>query len=189
MKYLEYPSYTGINKTNLNPMTIILVAGSNPLTKWFENKINHYPYRPAFTHVLIHVEDGICVDVGLTTCIKGVDDVLKKSHFYLSVELTDLTQQQIDKGQAICYKKAGGAENKFKLYDVWGFLAFGLRKLGLKVKGSEKFDFCSDMVVDTFKSMGHPLFELMQGELTSPCDLYIKIKDYTNARIRHIEVD
>jgi hypothetical protein len=187
MNYLDYPEYQSIKKEDLNPMTIILEAGSNPLTKWFENSINKYPYKPAFTHALIHVENGLCCNVGLTTTIKPIDDIISKSHFYLGIELADLLPSQIEKGQALCYKAAGGETDKFKFYDVWGFLCFGLRKLGIKCKGSEKYDFCSDMVVDTFTSMGHPLFATMNGELTSPCDLYLKLKTYEFARIRKID--
>jgi hypothetical protein len=167
-------------------MAIILVAGSNPATKWFENSINKYPYKPPFTHALIHIESGICCDVGLTTTLKGINDIIKKSHYYLSVDIANLLPEQIQMGSEICYKAAGGASQKFKLYDFWGFIAFGLRRLGIKAKGSEKFPFCSDMVVDTFKLMKEPLFQTMDGELTSPCDLYLKLKTYEPARIRQI---
>lgn len=187
MNYLSYPVCQTIKKQDLNPMAIILVAGANQLTKWFENKVNKYPYKPPFTHALIHIENGSCVNVGMTTTIADINDIVKKSHYYLSIELVDLLPGQVDKGQALSYKKAGSAASKFKFYDVLGFVSFGLRKLGLKVKGSEKLDFCSDQVVDIFSSMGHPLFSTMSGELTSPCDLYMKLKDYSNARIRAIE--
>jgi hypothetical protein len=187
MIYLNYPEYKTIKKQDLNPMAIILVAGSNPLTKWFENSINKYPYKPPFTHALIHIENGACCDVGLTTTIKDINDIIKKSNYYLSIELVDLLPAQIEKGQALCYKKAGSPQSKFKPYDFFGFFAFGLRKLGIKVKSSENFDFCSDMVIDTFSSMGHPLFKTMIGELTSPCNLHLKLKLYESARIRIID--
>jgi hypothetical protein len=188
MKYILYPEYKKISMHNLKPMTIILEAGSNWFTKTFENKCNKYPYKPPFTHALIHIKNGDCVNVGFTTTIKKIQDVIKKSHYYLAIELMNLNLIQIEEGQSIAYNKAGSAKSKFKFYDVLGFLSFGLRKLGLKIKGSEKFDFCSDQVVDIFSQMSEPLFKTMKSELTSPCDLYIKLKDYQHAKIKQIEV-
>ena len=187
MKYLSYPEYKLISMYNLKPMTIILEAGANPLTKWFENSINKYPYKPPFTHALIHIKNGDCVNVGLTTTIKKIEDVIKKSHYYLAIEICGLNLIQIEEGQSIAYCEAGSAQSKFKFYDVLGFLGFGLRKLGLKIKGSERYSFCSDQVVDIFSKMGEPLFKTMNGELTSPCDLYMKLQTYANAKIRQIE--
>ena len=188
MEYLPYPEYKKISMRNLKPMTIILEAGSNWFTKTFENKINKYPYKPPFTHALIHIKGGDCVNVGLTTTIKNINDVISKSHYYLAIELTDLNHFQIEEGQSVAYNKAGSAQSKFKFYEVLGFLSFGLRKLGVKIKGSERYDFCSDQVVDIFSKMGQPLFKTMNSELTSPCDLYLKLQTYANARIRQIEV-
>ena len=186
MKYLPYPEYRKISMHNLKPMTIILEAGSNWFTKTFENKINKFPYKPPFTHALIHIKNGDCVNVGFTTTIKKIKDVISKSHYYLAIELCGLNLIQIEEGQSIAYNEAGAANSKFRFYDVWGFLCFGLRKLGLKVKGSEKYSFCSDQVVDTFSKMGEPLFKTMNGELTSPCDIYMKLQTYANAKIRQI---
>lgn len=187
MKYIEYPKYELIDKHELKPMSIILVAGKNWFTKTFENKVNKYPYKPAFTHALIHVENGLCCNVGFTTTIDKIDDVIKKSHYYLSIELKDLTTEQIMLGKSICYQKAGSKSSKFKIYDVLGFLAFGLRKLGIKAKGSKKLDFCSDQVVDTFALMNQGMFLSVDSEKTSPCGIYLLMKDYPHAIIKEIQ--
>jgi hypothetical protein len=184
---MNYPDYKKIDKEELNPMTIVLEAGSNWATIGYEKYLNHYHYRPIFTHAFLHIQNGECINVGLKTKNENINDLISPSHFYLGIELVDMTPDMINKGIAIAYKKIKqSADNPFKVYDVWGFLCFGVRKLGFKVKSSEKFDFCSDEVYDNFYSAGHPLFVQGAGEITSPCGLYMLLKDYEYSRIRVI---
>ena len=189
MKFLKYPEYEEVSIQELKPMTGILEAGSNLATINYEHYLNHYPYKQPFTHAFIHIENGDCINVGLTTKKMRIEKILAKSHYYLAIEIKNLTPTQIEIGKNYAYSRIN-RKKQYTIYDAWGFICFGVRKLGFKsCKSSEKFDFCSDEYVDNFSAMGEPLFENMCGETTSPSDIYIKVKDYDNAVIKRIKVE
>ncbi|KKL04601.1 hypothetical protein LCGC14_2614430 [marine sediment metagenome] len=177
-----FPTYPTIN--TIKDVTIILKVGTNRATKWFEQKINKYPYDKVFTHAFLYLTQGDCVDVGFTTSLRKLHDIMKSKAEYLSIHLDDLTKRQRSKALSIGYNKAGAKSKKFKFYDVWGYVAFGLRRLGMKkVKGSKRYDFCSDQVVDVLKEVGYKLFDDVDSETTSPCDLFLLLEDYPDADI------
>ena len=169
-------------------MTIVLEAGVNWATIAYEKYLDNYPYAPVFTHAFLHIQNGECINVGLKTKNQNIAELLSPSHFYLAINFTDITPEQVAAGIAFAYKRIRQSkENPFKIYDAWGFLCFGIRKLGFKVKSSEKFDFCSDEVCDNFAIMPYPLFSPGCGEITSPCGLYLMVKDYQYSNINKLD--
>jgi hypothetical protein len=186
---MKYPDYPKINKLDLRPMTMILEAGVNWATKGYEYYLNKYPYRPAFTHALLHLRNGICINVGLTTKRMDIRKIIKPKRFYLAIEITNLSDSQIDKGIEYANSRID-RKKQYNVYDAWGFLCFGVRKLGFKnCEGSENFDFCSDEVCDNFKAIGEPLFNSLDGEKMSPSDMYMELRDYKYAKINQISSD
>lgn len=185
------PEFQGITIEELKqkPMCILLQAGSNILTKWAMNNLYGFPYTPPFTHALMHLIHGDCMDVGLTTYIKPIGDVVKKSHRYIVIELTDLNDAQKTIGLSKAMHMAGGKGQKFKFYDVWGYLAFGLRKLGIKAKGSKRYPFCSDACIDVLQAMCYEYVMNVDSEKTSPCDLFMIFSKHQHAMFYELSTE
>ena len=104
-------------------MSIILDSGSNRFTKWAMKKLYKWKYDDiCFTHALLHIQNGDCLNVGFSNYIQDIDKILKPSHRYFAIFFKDLTSKQKKDGIRISYKKAGSKEKKFKFYDFKGYL-------------------------------------------------------------------
>jgi len=177
----DFPKLS-IDKIKEYPISIIIDFGSNKFTKWFEVKFNGWEYDEIPTHALAHIVNGSCMNVRFTAFFEDINKIVKKSHRYIVIVLKDLTDKQILDGISTAQKMVGSPANKFKRYDVWGFIAFGLRKIGFKkIKGSKKYPFCSDAVVDLLQAIQYKIVEGWDSEKISPADLFklFKINPYS----------
>ena len=55
MKFKKLPELPTIKIKDVPDMSIILEAGANKFTRAFENYVNKFPYKPAFTHAFVHI--------------------------------------------------------------------------------------------------------------------------------------
>jgi hypothetical protein len=155
------------------PISIIIDFGKNWFTKQYEVRLNKWEYAEVPTHALAHIVNGSCMNVGFTAFFQHINDIFKESHKYIVIVLKDLTDEQILDGISTAQKMVGSPANKFKRYDVWGFIAFGLRKIGFKkIKGSEKYPFCSDSCIDLLQAIQYKFAMSRDSEKISPADLY-----------------
>ena len=185
----SYPKIT-VEELKKKQICLILKAGSNKATIWTMKNLYHFPYFPVFTHALVHLMEGDCLDVGFTTYIRKIEKILKKSKRYFAIELTDLSDQQKQIGISTAMHMAAGKGKKFRIYDVWGFVAFGLRKIFRtnKIKGSKKYPFCSDQGIDLLQAMQYKYVMGLDSELISPCDEFLIFENYRQAKIYEITV-
>jgi len=185
----EYPKIT-VDELKKKQLCLILKTGGNKVTIWGMKNLYHFPYTPVFTHALVHLVEGDCLDVGFTTYIRKIEKILLKSKRYFAIELTDLTDVQKTIGVSTAMHMAAGKGKKFRMYDVWGFVAFGLRKIfgTKKIKGSKKYPFCSDQGIDLLQAMNYEYVMDLDSELISPCDIFLIFEKHKPAKIYEISV-
>lgn len=182
----DFPKFPPLKKWQ--PLTIILEAGSNSLTKWGMVRLYDWPYKTIFTHAFMHIQYGQCLNVGASAFVQDVGELLKKSHRYIALRFTDLTPEQTTEAIKAAYLLIGHPKYKFRFYDVGGFANFGTKKipwLRELVKPSKKSPFCSDALVDVFQfpKVMHKAFIGVDSEATSPCHLFKLLAKY-----KHIEI-
>ena len=178
-----------IDELKLKKMCLILKAGSNKVTRWAMKNLFKFPYTPPFTHALVHLQDGNCLDVGFTTYIRKIEKIIRKSQRYVVIELIDLTDEQKKAGLSTAMHMAAGKGKKFRFYDVWGYIAFGLRKIFRtnKIKGSKRYPFCSDQGIDLLQAMEYQYVMEMDSELISPCDIFTIFSKHSPAMFYEIK--
>jgi len=194
MKYLPLPDYEQIDFAGLRkfPMSIILQAGSNVLTQYASNHWMDFPYKPAFTHALIYIADDDCLSMGFNAQIFKIQELYRPSQRWVVIHFRDITQKVIEDGIRIAYNRAGSNETKYKFYDVMGYLGFLSRCFPVLGKakflhGSKKTEFCSDQVVNVLKEAGYPLFNGLDGNLVSPCDIFMLCAKWTYSYFQELK--
>lgn len=162
------------------PASIILQAGSNKLTQWGEKRMG-FPYTPAFTHAMIYLANHDVLSMNFNAAIYKIQKLYKKSHRWIIIYFTDMSEDCMKRIIQIAYNRAGSKKHKYKVYDFRGYLGFltrvfpPIRKVPVLrkfFKGSKKLEFCSDQVVNVFVEAGYPPFIGKDGNLFSPCDIF-----------------
>lgn len=195
MKYMPLPQFEQIDFEGLkkHPMSIILQAGSNWLTQYASNHWMDFPYKPAFTHALLYIANDDCLSMGFNAQIFKIQELYKPSHRWIMIHFRDMTKEQIEKGIQIAYNRAGADEWKYRPYDFMGYVGFLSRCFPVlgKLKfmhGSKEHEFCSDQVVNVLKEAGYSLFQNMNGNLVSPCDLFTIISEWSYSYFNELKI-
>lgn len=178
MKYKPFPEFEkiGVKELRKKPMSIILQAGSNWLTKWGSHKMG-WPYDVTFTHAMNYIANDDVLSMGFNAKIFTIQELYKKSHRWIIINFTDMSENVMKKGIQIAYNRAGSNEYKYRLYDYRGYLGFlsrifpPLKKVPF-LKGSPTKEFCSDQVVNVVREAGYPPFAGLDGDDHSPCDIF-----------------
>jgi len=190
---IPFPLYPSIGVNELENMAIILVAGSNKFTQWAMRYLHKWEYDVIFTHSFIHLENGKCLNMGLTAYTEDIKDILSKSKKYLVISYRDTTGKMVRRGKKASYEIAGDKRYKYKIYDILGFLYQGFKKIPILknlIKPSERLNICSDLVADIYKyHMKHPLYKTVDDEEQTPNDLFTISQPYPESRISFLIVD
>ena len=177
-KYKPFPEFEKIGPKELKrmPLSIILQAGSNWLTKWGEHKMG-WIYDTTFTHAMIHIINGNILSMGRNAKVYTIDEIYKKSHKFIVISFRDMSEGVRNKGIDIAWNRAASDEYQMRFYDIRGYLGFlprifkPLRKVKF-LKGSNKLEFCSDQCVNVISEAGYPPFIDLDGNDYSPCDIF-----------------
>ena len=186
---MNYPEYPKIRFDRIPDLSIVYKCGGNKFTGAFSKYIEKFPYDPPPTHTFLHIENGLCMNVGIFTSLEKIEDILLKSKQYFVMTFTDLTEEQTREGKKYAYLQTGGKKQRFRLYDWRGYLYFGLRYIpGLNrlLKPSKRDPFCSDLVIDLFHSINHAALDKVDDEKTSPAKLFMLLENYPTVITREI---
>lgn len=145
---------------------LFLRRHGNDLTQSVGEKLYGCSYVPEF-HAALVVDDNRVVNVGLTTCVKKLEDMQTSTTRIDVIKYPQLKSEQIEIIIEQAYRYTG------QFYDVQGFANFGTKYISVLkhlIRPSSKNPFCSEMCTEVHARAGStisfkPAFD------TAPWDL------------------
>lgn len=167
------PKFDNVSIVDCPKFSICLEVGANKLTQWGSWMMG-WPYQEVYTHAMTYLENGKFLNMSYNAQILDYSK-LSKSHRFTIISFTDMTEWQINEGVRLSFEYA--KKKIFSPYDVMGYLGFLTRIFPFMskikwLKGSNKYKFCSDLVVYMKQKVDYYHFAGIDGNMVSPCDLH-----------------